>query len=187
MKQEKLEEATPLARQAFVDLDRNYDGLHRRVAYVLRLLGQLAQTRHNWEEAELDFSREIAVYRKINDNADLPIALSNLADVEVQRKDHHAAETLYQEAIEKFPHTEWADSADAARAGMMLGELRVVDGRYGEAELPLLTSLAQWQKSHSHDSKEMRETLLDLIQTYQGLRQPEKEKKYRQLTENLTK
>jgi serine/threonine protein kinase len=124
MKQGKMAEATPLARQAFLDLDRNYSGLHRRVAYALRVLGQLAQARHDWQEAHNDFTREIAIYRKINNNADLPIALSNAGDVDMELRDYPSAESLFQEAVQKFPTTEWAGGPEAIHAEAKLRELR---------------------------------------------------------------
>lgn len=124
VKEGRYEEAAPMARQALQDLQRHYGDSHRRVAYALRVAGKLAQARHNLSEARADYMREIAIYRKLGNGVDLPIALNNLGDVEIELKDDADAALHYQEALEKFPHTEWAGGVEAKHAETMLSEAR---------------------------------------------------------------
>ena len=176
----KYDEASSVARQALSELERTYGHWHRRVAYTLRLLAHLAMDRHDYPEARADSTREIEIYNKIGNTADLPTALSNLADVDVIQKNYRSAESLYEESVRRFPSTEWSTGIGFAHAQMALGELKLRARQYHEAEPLLLASLALWKKQPPSKKDRTAETLSDLVKTYDGLHQPDKAAAYRQ-------
>lgn len=186
-RQHKYEEATSLMRQTLTDLEHTYGPWHRRVAYALRALCHLAYDRHDLAEARADASREIAIYKRIQNDADLPAALSNLADIDMAQKDPHSAEPLYQEAIARFPTTEWADSPIFAHAQLMLGRILLRQRRYSQAAPLLLASLALWKKQSVLQTKPTADTLSALTEAFDDLHQPEKANEYRRQLEALPK
>lgn len=108
------------------------------------------------------------------------MALSNLADIDMAEKNYRAAEPLYEQALGGFPATRWANGVGQAHAALKLGEIRVIQNRYSEAEPPLLESLAISKKRPVVPNKPLTEALTHLATAYDGLGQPEKAKTYRQ-------
>ncbi len=175
----KNTEAAAVARQSLAALEKAYGPWHRRVAYVLRLLGLLAFDRGDMDEARADILREIAIYKKIGNREALPMALSNLADIDVKEKNYRAAQPLYEQAIQLFQSTGADQTLGMAHAELVLGEIRVLGKQYAEAEQPLQTSLQLWHKLPVLRKQELGDTCYYLAKLYDGLNQHARAAEYR--------
>lgn len=65
-------------------------------------------------------------------------------------------------------------------AELFLGEIEAREGRYAEAESPLLQSLALWRKQLTIQKKPIDDALSYLARTYDGLHESAKAQAYRQ-------
>ncbi len=122
-------EAMVFARRALADEEKAYGNLHPRVVYALHIVGRLALQRGSIDEAESIFKKEITASRVLKENTDLPLALSYLGDIYVQKKFYAKAAESYRASIAVFPRSPKEHSAELAETNFKLKKALLLEQR----------------------------------------------------------
>jgi len=134
------------AEKLFTDILPNAEKWYakdRRLADLLSMLGTSYRVDHKYEQAELLLKRALQVYMRISP-AD-PIGTErtelNLAGIYLDREDYASAERYFSEALSLSERTSGAPIYERGSALLNLGFIRLMQGRYPEAEQLLKRSV----------------------------------------------
>lgn len=131
--------------------------------------------------AEAAFKRMAAIYREVYNDSHylIGIALSNLASVYVQRKDYPRAERTYRDAVGRFEKAQGADHLNTGIGRIKLGRSLLRQKRYADGERQTLAGYEILMKQANPQVSFLQAARKDLIEDYEGLRQPEKAAKFK--------
>ena len=142
-------------------------------------LGAVALKRGKLDEAEADFRRMLDIYKSVYHDQHylIGIAVSNLASVEMERKNFGRAEQLSREAVRRFTETQSAEHLNTGIARIKLGRA-LRRARYQEAEGETLAGYRILSKQVSPSVSWLKNARKDLASIYEALHQPEKMKQF---------
>jgi serine/threonine-protein kinase len=147
----------------------------------LNELAVLAKNQGQLDEAERDFQRMIAIYRKTYDNKHylIGLGLSNLGSVYADRKDYQGAERCYQDALAQYAATLPADHLYVGITRLKLGRAFLKARRYAEAERESRVAYDIVSKQPEPPQKWLGIARTDLVAEYEALGRPQEAAKYR--------
>jgi eukaryotic-like serine/threonine-protein kinase len=140
--------------------------------------------RKELDEAESRFRRMEEIYKSIyNDHHYLiGIAISNLASVEMERKQYARAEQLYRDAARRFTETLSPHHLNTGIARVKLGRSLLRQGRSREAEVESTAGYQILIAQTSPSVSWVRAARKDLADIYMSMGQPEKATQYLEST-----
>ena len=118
------------------------------------------------------------IYRSVygDKNYNVDIAIANLADVYLERKEYTRAESLYRDAVRRFTEALSAGDMNTGIARVKLGRALLRERRYREAEGEILAGTAILTKQTSPSVSWVQAARKDLALVYEALGEPEKAK-----------
>jgi tetratricopeptide (TPR) repeat protein len=134
------------AERIFTDILPNAEKWYpkdRRLADLLSMLGTSYRVDHKYEQAELLLKRALQVYERISPSD--PIGQErtelNLAGIYLDREDYVSAERYFSEALSLSEKMPGGPTYERGSALLNLGFIRMMQGRYLEAEQLLKSSV----------------------------------------------
>ena len=176
--EKRYDEAIPLAREALITEERSYGSSNRKTAYAIQIVGVLDLKRGNAAEAVSLFQREIATLKSLNDPTNLPRALGYLGDAYAALRRYPLSEEAYRSAMRSYDSSFVPALSRQAETNRKLGEVLMKQGRYSDAEPPLLKSYSVWTSNPSSPSDEVRLTRENLVRVYKALRRKAEEERF---------
>jgi serine/threonine-protein kinase len=179
--QGRYDEAAPVLQQALATQERIFGKVHPQVAQGLNQLALLELRRGHLSDAEKDFARMADINRSVYGDRHylVGISLLNLGKVYAEEKDNARAEQYYREALSRFTEKLPPGHATTAIAQVALGHVLVLEGRYKDAESPLLAGYGVLAKDPGPQAERIRNARTDLAAVYDALDQPDKAKALR--------
>ena len=172
-----------MLQRALTIRERVYGPVSPRVAYNFNELGKIAQARGRLDEAEADYRRIVDIYRAAYHDHHylIALALANLADVYVDRKQYARAEQLYRDALRRYATTLAPEHQYVGIARIRLGRALLHENRYREAEEESLAGLNILTKQTTPPATWLKTARQNLRTVYEALNQPEKAKQFEDL------
>lgn len=109
--------------------------MHAAAADTLNELGNIASLNEDYPRAQACFQRVADIYRSIHGEQHylVAIALSNVAYVQLNRKDYAGAEAGFRDVISRFTATLGPDNVNAGIAHIKLVRTLLREQRFPEA------------------------------------------------------
>lgn len=155
--------------------------MHSSVADTLNELGNLASMREQLDEAGAKFTRVVDIYRSVygDHHYMVAIGLSNVAGVQMDKKDYVRAEQLFRDVVRRFTEALSADNVNTGIAHIKLGRTLLRAKRFQEAEVETLAGYNNLIKQTSPSTSFLHAARKDLVAEYEALSQTEKAAKFR--------
>jgi serine/threonine-protein kinase len=162
--QKRYDEAAPFLEGSLATQQEIFGANHPRVAMALNQAGLLEERRGHLEAAERDYTRMEEINRSIYGDRHylVGVAIMDLGQVYLDGKRYDLAEKAFQGALERFheklPPDHPYTGVDEQRLGMVL----VLEGKYKQAEPPLLDAVAILSRQGSQYAVQLASARKDL-------------------------
>jgi eukaryotic-like serine/threonine-protein kinase len=179
--QKRYAEASDLLQQSLVIKERTFGKVHPSVASTLNELGSVALQEGKYDAAEQYFTRMADIYRtEYGEQHYLyATALSNLASVYTAQQQWTRAEKLYRQAIPIYVESQSPTHINTGIARIKLGRTLLRQHRYGDAEAETHAGYDILRTQMDPKVSWLVNARKDLVEEYEGLKQPEQAAKFR--------
>jgi serine/threonine protein kinase/tetratricopeptide (TPR) repeat protein len=179
--QKRYAEASDLLQQSLVIKERTFGKVHPSVASTLNELGSVALQEGKYDAAEQYFTRMADIYRtEYGEQHYLyATALSNLASVYTAQQQWTRAEKLYRQAIPIYVESQSPTHINTGIARIKLGRTLLRQLRYGDAEAETHAGYDILRTQMDPKVSWLVNARKDLVEEYEGLKQPEQAAKFR--------
>jgi eukaryotic-like serine/threonine-protein kinase len=179
--QKRYAEASDLLQQSLVIKERTFGKVHPSVASTLNELGSVALQQGRYDAAEQYFTRMADIYRtEYGEQHYLyATALSNLASVYTAQQQWTRAEKLYRQAIPIYVESQSPTHINTGIARIKLGRTLLRQHRYGDAEAETHAGYDILRTQMDPKVSWLVNARKDLVEEYEGLKQPEQAAKFR--------
>lgn len=96
-------------------------------AYCLNVLGEVAEARADYSEAEVHFQASYAIRRELDDLEGMAVALRHLAEIACRRKEHPEARRLFSQAVAIYERIDDRGGLATALEGLVRAEAALDD------------------------------------------------------------
>jgi len=179
--QKRFDEASDLLQQSLAIKERTWGKVHPSVASTLNELGSVALQEGKYDAAEQYFTRMGDIYRtEYGEQHYLyATALSNLASVYTAQQQWSRAEKLYRQAIPIYVESQSPSHINTGIARIKLGRTLLRQHRYGDAEVETHAGYDILSTQMDPKVSWLVNARKDLVEEYEGLKQPEQAAKFR--------
>ena len=180
MGRSRPEEAIGLLREALRVHEAAGGPEHPRVASAVNELGVAALIQERYDEAEANFRRMAAIYRKVHNGKHylIGIADANLGSVYMGRKEHGKAEGYFRAALAMYGETLPAGNMNYAITQIKLGRVLLRQRRLAEAEAESLAGYRTLSAQASPSVTWLQQAKKDLAAVYEAMGLPEKAREF---------
>jgi serine/threonine-protein kinase len=128
-------EARPMLEHVLAVQEANNGKVHNTVASVLIELGKNAMDLQDYDGAESDYSRALAIYRKLYGDRHTFVAgaLSGLSEVVTAKKEYSEAEGMMRQALAIYIDGQGPEHTNTGEARLKLGHVLLREKKYAEA------------------------------------------------------
>jgi eukaryotic-like serine/threonine-protein kinase len=174
-------EAEDLLQQALVIQQRVYGDMGSHTAYVLNLLGSVANHRRDFKAAEADYRHVTEIYGAAYGENDyrVAVAMANLGSVYFTEKRYLLAEQIFSDAVRRFVRTLSAANINTGIAEIKLGRTLLAERRYRDAEAHTRNGYEVLLKQTSPSTSFIQGARHDLAAIYEALGGPEEARRFR--------
>jgi serine/threonine protein kinase/tetratricopeptide (TPR) repeat protein len=179
--QKRYAEASDLLQQSLAIKERTFGKVHPSVASTLNELGSVALQEGKYDAAEQYFKRMADIYRtEYGEQHYLyATALSNLASVYTAQQQWTRAEKLYRQAIPIYIESQSPTHINTGIARIKLGRTLLRQQRYADAEAETHAGYNILRTQMDPKVSWLVNARKDLVEEYEGLKQPEQAAKFR--------
>jgi eukaryotic-like serine/threonine-protein kinase len=179
--QKRYAEASDLLQQSRTIKERTFGKVHPSVASTLNELGSVALQEGKYDAAEQYFERMADIYRaEYGEQHYLyGTALSNLASVYTAQQEWTRAEKLYRQAIPIYTQSQSPTHINTGIARIKLGRTLLRQHRYADAEAETHAGYDILSTQMDPKVSWLVNARKDLVEEYDGLKQPEQAAKFR--------
>ena len=179
--QKRYAEASDLLQQSLAIKERTFGKVHPTVASTLNELGSVALQEGKYDAAEQYFTRMADIYRtEYGEQHYLyATALSNLASVYTAQQQWTRAEKLYRQAIPIYVESQSPTHINTGIARIKLGRTLLHQQRYADAEAETHAGYDVLSTQMDPKVSWLVNARKDLVEEYEGLKQPEQAAKFR--------
>jgi serine/threonine protein kinase/tetratricopeptide (TPR) repeat protein len=179
--QKRYAEASDLLQQSLAIKERTFGKVHPSVASTLNELGSVALNQGKYDAAEQYFTRMADIYRtEYGEQHYLyATALSNLASVYTAQQQWARAEKLYRQAIPIYVESQSPTHINTGIARIKLGRTLLRQQRYADAETETHAGYDILRTQMDPKVSWLVNARKDLVEEYEGLKQPEQAAKFR--------
>jgi eukaryotic-like serine/threonine-protein kinase len=179
--QKRYAEASDLLQQSLAIKERTFGKVHPSVASTLNELGSVALQEGKYDAAEQYFKRMADIYRtEYGEQHYLyATALSNLASVYTAQQQWPRAEKLYRQAIPIYIESQSLTHINTGIARIKLGRTLLRQQRYADAEAETHAGYNILRTQMDPKVSWLVNARKDLVEEYEGLKQPEQAAKFR--------
>jgi tetratricopeptide (TPR) repeat protein len=168
----RFDEAEPLLREAIGIDRRRFGDNHPMLASSLNNLAMLLDTLGERVEAEILLREAVAIDRRTGNKATLAAHLSNLGKLLLGAQRHDEAEVLLREALALRETVVPAGDWRLANTRLLLAACIADQGRYPEAEGPLLAAYSELEAALGPANERTRRARQRLVALYEAWNRP---------------
>jgi len=179
----KYEQAEALFNEATRICEAIYGIQNQVTANNIHNLGSVYMDRGNLKKAEENYNKALEIRKiclGINNSVTLG-SFNSIAILYFRMGMPEKAETALQQSLEIARTIFGNDHTNTARIMYNLATVRIKLGKYIDAEPLYLEALVKYEALYGLNHPDTKDTLKYIIQTYQGLSQPDKVLEYRNL------
>jgi eukaryotic-like serine/threonine-protein kinase len=179
--QKRYAEASDLLQQSLAIKERTLGKVHPSVASTLNELGSVALQEGKYDAAEQYFTRMADIYRTEYGEQHYLYAtsLSNLASVYTAQQQWTRAEKLYRQAIPIYIESQSPTHINTGIARIKLGRTLLRQQRFADAETETHAGYDILRAQMDPKVSWLVNARKDLVEEYEGLKQPEQAAKFR--------